>query len=66
MSKWIDADSFLKEYCEPYPHVIIFDSYNEAGKHYGISPMTVKSCCERKSKGKVRTFRYADGEREGE
>ena len=49
----------------------VFGSYNEAGKHYGISPMTVKSCCERKSKGKVRTFRYADdfcsyGEREGE
>ena len=50
---------------------MMFDSYNEAGKHYGISPMTVKSSCERKSKGKVRTFRYADdfcsyGEREGE
>lgn len=45
---------------------MVFGSYNEAGKHYGISPMTVKSCCERKSKGKVKTFRYADGEREGE
>ena len=21
MSKWIDADAFLKEYCEPYPHI---------------------------------------------
>ena len=21
MSRWIDADAFLKEYCEPYPHV---------------------------------------------
>ena len=21
MSRWIDADAFLKEYCEPYPHI---------------------------------------------
>ena len=21
MSRYIDADAFLKEYCEPYPHV---------------------------------------------
>jgi hypothetical protein len=21
MSKWIEADAFLKEYCEPYPHI---------------------------------------------
>lgn len=44
----------------------VFDSYNEAGKHYGISDKTVKACCERKSQGKRKTFRYADGEREGE
>lgn len=44
----------------------VFDSYNEAGKYYGISDKTVKACCERKSQGKRKTFRYADGEREGE
>ena len=21
MNRWIDADAFLKEYCEPYPHI---------------------------------------------
>ena len=21
MSRWIDADAFLKEYCKPYPHI---------------------------------------------
>ena len=23
MSRYIDADAFLKEYCEPYPHVFM-------------------------------------------
>ena len=38
----------------------VFDSYNEAGKYYGMHYQTVKSCCERKSQGKMRTFRYYD------
>lgn len=50
---------------------MVFGSYNEAARHYGMSYQTVKSCCERKSQGKMRTFRYYDdfcshGEREGE
>ena len=28
--------------------------------YYGISPKTVKSCCERRSQGRKKTFRYAD------
>ena len=48
-----------------------FPSYADASLYYGISPQTVKSCCERKSQGRKKTFRYADdfcsyGEREGE
>lgn len=38
----------------------VFDSYNEAGKYYGMHYQTVKSCCEKKSQGKLRTFRYYD------
>lgn len=38
----------------------VFDSYNEAGRYYGMHYQTVKSCCERKSQGKMRTFRYYD------
>ena len=37
-----------------------FPSYADAGLYYGISPKTVKSCCERMSQGRKRTFRYAD------
>lgn len=48
----------------------VFDSYNEAGKYYGTPYQTVKSCCEKKSQGRIRTFRYYDdfcsyGERRG-
>ena len=37
-----------------------FPSYADASLYYGISPKTVKSCCERKSQGRKKTFRYAD------
>ena len=79
MSRYIDADAFLKEYCEPYPHVYMAMSKAVADAPC-IDIVRCKECRKSHIDGKTThylwctewgrstdTFGYCErGEREGE
>lgn len=44
---------------------MIFSSCGDAGRYYGVNPKTIYACCARKSKGRLRTYRFY-GERKEE
>ena len=79
MSRYIDADAFLKEYCEPYPHVYMAMSKAVADAP-SIDIVRCENCRKSHIDGKTThylwctewgrstdTFGYCErGEREGE